>query len=847
MDKGYRKLNLGGGYQQNTDTEVLGGVVEAVDVDLKSKPGTVRARKKDETDVLTPGGAYSTVIDLVVKRKFGTEDNTYAILTKSVPGNDVPISGFLTRGFRDVNGDEVAGDEGRSNWKLSHSPRTSGINDGNLEHNGKEIRLHCDDPQWFGIPPGIDEETIDFKYVAGAITDPPVVTEPTEDMFKISEPFCESNTILAPSPQHLEVFKGGRMGQDYAPGNLAPMFGDVNNEVTGGVKPRFQFLYFAASYMYDGWQESPLGLLNMIEIRGQDADWASGAADGWCSIYVDMKLKSVVYGLSGESVAQRNIPKRVRKIRLYCFPSRVRVSDPLAVGTWYIANEIDVAEWDSKNKAVRWSLPCKQFDYEDDDGALISRGVRVSVDIAWVPESGPLYEQEPYVNYYSWPNFLAGRPWFTVGDDETKFPIVSTVIWNDRTASNVNSREVALVTHPYHADALDDIMDRLGNNAFVRVFHCFDLSEYGDGSPFHRTYIGDELMKRPTYAQLCGFAQGETFCSPPRRRGYVGYDVPIIYRITDKDGVEHDNRLAWPRRSPAGVQMADIFNITDWRDSPFSIMRAVRSGPYLALIGDVGIEFGILRQDDLAWDFSDSVMGIGTVSEHSVAETPYGTAFLSQDGVRMLTGNRVSDVISLPVRDIVNGVRSSWSTASGCYSSRWNWYILQFNVQLNARTSFALVFDFDVKQWTKLYLDGKVAYCAVTDPDGDALFAVSGAVDGQTPRQLSKVAASETDYESGAAYSIEEIFDDPIYHKRLQNIKLNFESYAIGLPLKLYISTDTTDDKPADAQGNEQAIIPESGVATTRRAMTGRKFTFRFTNFQEINTSHSYIEGVERS
>jgi hypothetical protein len=837
----YKRLNLGSGYQQNTDTDVLGGTTVAVDVDLKSKPGTVRARKSDAVDVLSPLPPHSFVYDVVVKRNFGSDDKTYGVLTKGYPTEAAAINGFATRGFKDLSGNSIPGDPNQNGWKFHQGTRMS-VTTGNLEHNNREIRFHSADPIWYGTIRGMAENTVDYRYTEYApeswvspagqtfqLLNTLEVTEQSDEIFNITGPFSESNKILPPQVGSLQVLRGLRMGQDYNPGTR-PMFGDCSDVGFDG-NPRYQFLYFAASYLYDGFQESPLTLLNVIEIRGQGDDWVSGNRDTWESICIDLLIKGVGYGVSGVQGAYRNIPKRVRKIRLYCFPSPTRISDPKSSGRFYLVNEIDVSKWDSENKGLRLSLPCVSRTRAD--GGFGYKGVEVDVTRGWTSEA----EESPFD--VEWPEFIQGNPYFKLGDDDTEFPI-SKVYVRLVDGEVVNRRHIMFLTDLSHYVLLDNLMGRLGQNAFVRVYHSFRNT---DNSPIHRTYIGDELLKRPTYDQLSGLLNTAEYISPARERGYGGYDVPIIYRVRDKDGQWHKNRMMWATHSPAGVITSDRF--LEYRDSEFNLVSAARSGVYLAMLGDAGIEFGTITQDEIGWDFSDVFAGIGCVAERSVAETPHGVMFLSQDGVRMLIGNTISDVISLPVREFTDDARSYQSSAVGNYSARWNWYILHFpegETNLSGVLPFyALVYDFDVKEWALLYLDVETAYCGTTDPNGDALFA------GVFGNCLSKISASD-DYKPYPHYTVYEIFDDPVHEKTLQNLKLNFEKSSVE-DISLIITTDTTSSKPADENGLSQVLGPEtltSGVGTTRRAMSARLFKFAFSGFSELNNSFVRIERGER-
>lgn len=835
-ERNFRPLPLDSGIRQDIDTDIYGGVSVAHDVDLKSQPGKLNARKADSFDINAPGPTHNIICDLAIKNRFGSSEKTYAILTRATQSLDSNITGFGVRGFANIDGSIQDSDPNENGWHFppEAQPRSQTIK-GNIEHNGREVRLHTRYPKWYGLPRSITENTIDFRYTRTNV-ETPVLVEPSDEEFSITGPFGDTNVLNAPSPEHLEIIKVERFGQDFVNNRI---FGDI----TLGDPARFRYLYFAASYLFDGYQETPLGLLNAIEIRGQGTDWIDGDPDTWASISVDIKLKGISYGEEGGSETVRSISKRARKIRLYCFPSPVKSIDPLSSGDWYLANEIDVSKWDSKNKAVRWSLPCTLGPASIYHIANRT-GVRVDVNVAWVPGSGNVLVPES-PNIYTWETFLSGYPYMKLGDDDTEFPIQHISIWNGRTEDQ-NQRFVQFFTTEAMTEQLERVLGRLGNNAFVRVYHSFRNSDY---HPFHRTYIGDELLLRPTYSQLSGISQSETFVSPGRSGGYIGYDVPVIWGIWDKDGFYHANRMMTPDSSPAGLT-EDRFSQLNYNDFPFEIVRAIRSGPYLAVMGRSQIDFGILRSDDLAWEFATGVSGVGLVSYRSLAETPYGVAFLASDGIRLLASNEVSQVISSQIWSDLENLKDYFSTSVGFYSPRYNSYIIQI-VDPDSTSFNAYMYDFDVKQWVTLSLGliiindvvGDIITAADVDPDGYGEYCT---LSGGSGRVLCKFGGANYNVDT-AAYTINAVFDDPVFEKILKYIKLHFtdaEQLTPSSPTFGIVITSDAGTNPTDSGNNSQTPTLTSGVPSSNIAMHARRFTFEITGFDSLSAFFADVDNL---
>lgn len=847
MAETWHLLEVNKPIQADVDTQTFGGVVASHNTDLNSRKGAVMARRKETLALPTPNSPHAVAHELVTGRDALNSSDLYAAAYRSSVDQNTPLYSVGVRGFKKIDGSDIADDGANNGWVFPQIVQPShGETSATIELNGAELRLHAKSPKWYGTPRSIIEAVNDFKYDIGGYE--PVL--PAGSKFRIDGPFGESNDMAAPNANDFSINHGSsqRLGNSIEFGDI-PFWGPIEGRNSDGrLAGQYEYAYFAVSYLYDGYQESPLTLLGQVAELTNSTE----ASEGCRSIYIELIMRTV-----RPNEEQRNPPKRARKIRLYCAPAATRLPNPLQSGEFFLASEIDVADWDAKSKALRNSFAVTSIrngtSYPNiSEMGTHNKAFECEVDVGWADQTAG----EGRSNAVVYTAFDAGVPVFRLNNNDAYYRCAEVGIFTTAD-SHENARTIVFFAHTEDETALNTEIANSGNKPTINVGHAFrPMSSDTSLGLVHRTYIGSELTGRPTYTQLSGLNQTEEIVGPPRKYGYSGYDIPVIANVQDKDEIWHPSRMMWACFSPSAVLTPDRFKALNYRDFDAEIMAAVRSGGYLAVLTKRDLTFGIFTGDELQWDFSDVYRNYGCAARKSVSETPFGVMYLGHDGkVKMLSGGSpVLDFNSDPVAELIEEFRDYWPYAVGRYSARHQQYVLTFPRGGGATAINTVIYDFRARGWITADIYGSNEFpsemrplAGAEDGDGDIIFAAES----NTEQGYIKYAAGDERFNGNCYVHIRTNFGDVLGEKSVQRVRPIYDAGEVPLEMTCTPESEASthpNDPLFGAQTRDQFT---SGLtANDRLALRDRAFTFEIQNFERLGVfavEVEFGEGVKAS
>ncbi len=839
--------------REDIATDVSGGCVTALDVDLSTKIGSVKARKQD-TLLLGMPASYPVPEDIHQAPDGRNGSNPYAMLTRnSVGGN---ITGLAVKGFKKIDGTDVA--EENNGWHLppkTQPPITT--TEATLQHDGHEVRVHCQSPKYYGLPRSINEAGVDWPYCTH---DPTQVFE--DDAFLIDAPFGEGNDIRAPHADEIYIatnpigsapyqFIGNGISYGYN-----PMWGDPGRDyvhLPDGLYAQFRYAYWGVSYLYDGYQESPL----YVQTEYSDVGNFALDTEPHLRIRIRVTLAGIVYA-TAPFTSKTTIPRRVRKIRIYCGASDKLVADPRKELQFRLVNELDVKDWDKDSQLLPYKFPARRVlnpRSDDTPGITVPPGNYILFDTnASLVDAGTSGQGFTFWQDLSAENGF-GAGFFMVDGSDTEFRITEAYAhhagWVDTNqhavilkTSPTQQVELAILfprgNHDFHGEGYDENYSTRGIKIYqaFRRFSAYNADPRYANSPVHHDTVGNELLFRATYSELSGLPQTlEDSVSPPRNLGTNRTVVPLIADFTDADGRRHSYGLRWPLVNPAGVTCWDIFppENTDFRNYP--IVGIAQSAGHTALFGQNKIELGTVNLEEKFFDVTETYPNIGAVSKRMITETSQGIFFLSHDGIRVLNGLNISDPISRPIQESLLAVKAEWANGRAWYSATKRQYVIHFPT---SRKTF--VYDFVLNGWIEVTMTLPV-FCGSVAVDGEALL---GKFDpfGEANSGIYQFANGEP-YMT-PQYSVKTFFDDPDHDKHIRKIKAFFTE-NLGQAFDFDIACENqTPVKGQDAELTRNAHPTlESGVVKTT-ALRDRGYTVTLMNFAEVKQVRFKVEAGER-
>ncbi len=849
MPKKWVKLPLSLPLKTDYATDVVGadggGALSAMDVDLRSKKGSVLARKQDLQLYGSPP-LGNVIRDIAQETDPASLAKPIAILTSNTPTGN--INGFYVRGFKTVTGEELSAD-----WVAP--PVSINTPEAVLQHDGNEVRIHCATPMYYGLPRSISEATTDWRFYDKEII------EPTE--FLIDRPFAEANDLRAPTVEEIGIVicnNENAIGQfdgsaAFPSGWGQAMWGAAEAGNTDAA--RFRYAYFAVSYLYDGYQESPLCLLPDIGDFHRDTD--SDTRIFWTA-WADLIFKGTILDVGQHSTS---IPRRVRKVRLYCAPSLTVLGSPLKEGTFYLAAEIDVSEWDKKSPHRIYGGSAT---LRDPDASPASGGITywLKVDDEWIQttyDSSSFYVRiEGFTHQQcdashaqgpvTFPLLADAAPFFKIGENEAEFAIAG-VMGKEQQSPNTDSidfsQEIYLKVSPADEAAVRQAFaeQEIADHARVDVYCAFRWYVHGGNAhPGHRSFIGQEVLLRPTYEQLSGLPQYlEGSVSPPRIGGCHGAVRHLIWGPTDKDGKQHRDWVQWCDYSPAGILLPDRYDPDKRAPLNFSVLGVQSLGESIVVFGENNLVTGRIGGDEEEWTLTDVRGGVGAKSRQSIANSPFGLICLSNDGVRVIdrafftttggaaiiSGAIPSDILSEDIRSEILAQVDGWSTAVGFYDSRTNRYVIHFPT-----TRKTYVFDFAINGWLEIS-NSTPFYAAHSGADGHAIMGKYDTLGGGALSGVWQYSASDDDV-AFPQYSLK-LVGNPLADKYLRHIRAWFTDTEGGaFAVQIMKESDSSVAAPSLT----------SGQVSHNLHLRDRGFTFSFSGFSELKAVFVEIEETDR-
>lgn len=825
------------GMDRSGPSLVDGGTMDLVDAETRTIRGGLSARYEDvvysdeDGEALFPA-QYRTPRQIAQEQDAKTGRAVTVALARNTDGD---IYGLLVRGHSDVSGDLIAGDPVLSGWTAPAEAQMQS-EFGTVETDGRECRVHGSNPKYFGLPPAITREVSDFKFIERT-DDRPALAHGGRS---ISQPFGEDNEIRAPlggelslhpSANQIGVETDQSLCQQLSP---FPLFG--SNTGAGGAWGMYEKVYYAASYLYDGTQESPLYLFPGVWTHVNDG---SDTSAGIRSVAIALQLLGIKYDEDNQIVGTPFFPKRVRKIRLYAGLSNSYVSNPLQKLEFKLIQEIDIEKWDAQSTYSRYQLSVLEIDTD-------ANTITAEVDTSYA-DVGATDSEEPMVEWGGSPSVDQGwRAHIEIQGEAGSLRARIESVGAYRTTDTTSTRIMVIHYNPADEAIVQQLLEGSG---FRLTFPFVRARQAGGGNPmsapFHLEYFcvySSEILTHPSYTDLSGLPQTtpSNAISPGRRGGTSKTSRPVIWGTTDYLGVTRPNRIHRCMFSPAAVMTPDRFNpYNDYVDLDFVPLTIVSHRGLDAIFGRNQIELRALN--DNMQRVSRSWRGIGAVSDRSVVSMPEGVFFLSDDGVRVLGGTEVSESISDPIADMLREIRDQWSNAIGGYHPRLSEYHLFIPGQTEkggvGESGTTFIFSLVTKEWSRL--STPIAVTAMCQSVDGLLLAAKN-----DPQRDAHTGIWESQNSSeqmqGAEAEIRLVFGNHGFEKMVKRVRAFFVS-AVGDPFAV-------DIVPEDEKKESYTVEPgHSGWSGEMVSIRDRMVTVTARNFARLEALEIEYDDLERS
>lgn len=845
-----------GGIQRNVPSHFTGATMDVLNAESRTVRDGLTARFEDviesdaNGDMLLPDG-YDTPRQIAQ----ATDVVNNRPVTVALIEHSAGIDRFLVRGHSKLDGTLIPGDTGLDGWTAPPDAQMQSTF-GSVETDGREVRLHGSDPKYFGLPKAItDVVHTDWEYAhydQANGTDNQIGYRPS---FVINGPFPAPLGISKPRLADIRLYPidnptfqwrdGRRIAQDITFTD-APFWGDP----TASSNPRFQYAYWAISFMHDGTQEGPLRIISIPD------EPCLGTNGGESALRIKRRFHFQSISYPSET---RGINERIRTIRIYCCPSTSLLGDPATEGRFYLASELDVRTCEMKSTTTLWNFAAERVVNAGGYGGqwlkmratpdLVDRSFEAGTDFHLFKDllGGNEPDENDVGGQYEnlaqgWRNYAfkltdtddPNEPEFYIWDarcrhidgEDNHNPALYIKVMDNQATDLVNRFPSA------NPDASSSDFNK-GTIRPIKIYQRWrwPVNAIGpSGIPTVDVWAGDELLLRPTYSDLSGLPQTcPDGISPARRWGTSATSVPVIGQTTDYLGKFHASRLHKAMFSPSAILTPDRFDpFDDFVDLDFVPVTAVPHRGLDAVFGRNRIELrsfaDSMKRVSKAWP------GIGTVSYKSVVTTPDGVFFLSDDGVRMLVGYEVSEPMSDSVKDMLDPLRDQWPNAIGGYHARLSEYHLfipqrQDKVDEAGEKGTTFIYSLITKEWSRLSTPRTVtAMCESVE--GTLLVARNDPSD-HANRAIWESQVSSKQSQT-AKIVVRLVFGAPGIEKHIARLRAFFVS-AGGDPFTVELAPEDAVKSPTYVY---DALV--SGQSNESAQLNDRMFTLTASNFATL-------------
>lgn len=233
--------------------------------------------------------------------------------------------------------------------------------------------------------------------------------------------------------------------------------------------------------------------------------------------------------------------------------------------------------------------------------------------------------------------------------------------WVDRT--NIKPDDAVLVKSiPIYKDT-DDFVN-------------WDIASSGDAAISVFSDRNEDSVIGGTYFDRQQISYDVTELSPNRRHHRLFSDRMFAWGVVADDGRVYGNRLYYSHVNGLGISCYDIIPPANYVEFPFNIVGLVSVRSHRIVIGDSKYAIGYFSGGGVtSWRIYEGETEMGCRSAESIADTPFGAAYVGYDGIYIVSGMESSGPIA---KGIVSATESThdWHLAKAEFAQNEQEYVI---------------------------------------------------------------------------------------------------------------------------------------------------------------------------
>lgn len=173
--------------------------------------------------------------------------------------------------------------------------------------------------------------------------------------------------------------------------------------------------------------------------------------------------------------------------------------------------------------------------------------------------------------------------------------------------------------------------------------------------------------------------------SPNRRHQRLFSDRLFAWGVVAEDGKVYGNRLYYSHVNGLAISCFDIIPTANYVEFPFNIVGLVSARSHRIVIGDSKYAIGYFTGGTIqGWRIYEGDTEMGCNAPDSIADTPYGAAYMGYDGIYVVNGLEVTGPIARGVF-VPNRDSHDWTLSRGAYSQVDQEYFLYVPIKPDRR------------------------------------------------------------------------------------------------------------------------------------------------------------------
>lgn len=188
-------------------------------------------------------------------------------------------------------------------------------------------------------------------------------------------------------------------------------------------------------------------------------------------------------------------------------------------------------------------------------------------------------------------------------------------------------------------------------------------------------FIDKNAVIGGTYFDRQQLAHDVDYISPNSKRQAIFQDRRIIWQLVEKDGSINRNVFGYSHTNGIGVPCYDIVPPANRIPVPFNILGIVSVRSHRIIIGDSKYSIGYFGGSIERWTIYEGETEIGCMAEDSIADTPFGAAYVGYDGIYLVSGFDISQPYA---RGIIKSTSEThdWAQSKAVYAQNEQEYVI---------------------------------------------------------------------------------------------------------------------------------------------------------------------------